>query len=473
MKKSRRSEKALFLSSICFAFFVSCGNGGSGGEDGDVDADVPPEGSDPDVEVDMEPETPDGDVAHEDLSEDEIEEDDGSDPVPVLTYGYDPRRGAHDPVDCSYGGSIYFIATDGSDDNDGLSEGAPWATFARANSVVQAGDCVFVRGGVYSEYVVIGVIGSTPPEEYRSRGTEEAPITWRSYPGEWAVIDGSSGTVDTATFRLFWVEWNIIKNFEIRNATRSGFAFFHSTDNVVDNLALHGHNGSGMGSSDSSRNRIIHCTSEDNFDEATDGENADGFAVSSGGENIFEFCVAFDNSDDGFDMWESVSNSISDCVAYANGRGTAGDGNGFKLGGRDTGGGNTVTRCIAFQNVHSGFSSNTGDNNLPCTLYNNTAYANETGFSLYTLPHVARNNLAYDNGGNGVQEVVDDLSNSWNDPPGIVLEASDFLSLDPAGIETLFLRLAPGSGAVDAGMDVGLPFSGEAPDLGAFEFESE
>ena len=85
---------------------------------------------------------------------------------------------------------------------------------------------------------------------------------------------------------------------------------------------------------------------------------------------------------------------------------------------------------------------------------------------------MARNNLAYDNERNGVQEIVDDLSNSWNDPPGIVLEASDFQSLDPAEIETLFLRLAPGSGAIDAGTDVGLPFSGTAPDLGAFEFDA-
>jgi len=470
MKAQGRLGGTTFLLLAALAA-ASCGNGKGGGEDGDTDADVLPEGSDPDV--DAEPDVPDGDAAPDDVREEDLREEDGPEPVTLLTYGYDPRRGADDPVACPYGGSLYFIATDGSDDNDGLSEETPWATFAEANAAVQAGDCVFVRGGVYSEYVVLGVMGSTPPAEYRSRGTEEAPITWRSYPGELAVIDGSSGTVDTATFRLFWVEWNIIMNFEIHSATRSGFAIFNSTDNVIDNVYLHGHNGSGMGSSDSSRNRISHCTSEDNFDVATDGENADGFAVSSGGENVFEFCVAFNNSDDGFDMWESVNNEISNCVAYANGRGTAGDGNGFKLGGRDSGGGNTVTRCIAYHNVHSGFSSNTGDNNFPCTLYNNTAYANETGFSLYTLPHVARNNLAYDNGGNGVQEVVDDLSNSWNDPPGIVLGPTDFLSLDPADMETAFLRLAPGSGAIDAGVDVGLPFSGDAPDLGAFEFESD
>ena len=448
---------------------AACGDGKSHGPDGDADADALAEGIDPDMEIDIEPDRTDGDIVHEDVLEEDVEEDDGPPPVTLLTYGYDPRRGADDPVDSPHGGNIYFIATDGSDDNDGLSEETPWATFARANEAVQAGDIVYVRRGVYTEYVVLGVIGSEPPADYRSRGTEEAPITWRSYPGEVAVIDCAAGTIDTAAFRLFWVEWNIVKNFELRNASAGGLAVFWSTDNVLDNLYMHDNGGSGMGSSNSSRNTIRHCTAENNYDEETGGENADGFAVSNAGDNLFEFCVALDNSDDGFDMWESTANTISDCVAYGSGRDTGGDGNGFKLGGADTGGDNTVTRCIAFQNMSSGFSSNTGDNNQPNTLYSNTSWANETGFSLYALPHVARNNLDYASGGNYVEDLVDDLVNSWNDPPGVVLDASDFLSLEPAEIETLFLRLAPGSEAVDAGLDVGLSFNGEAPDLGAFE----
>jgi hypothetical protein len=32
-----------------------------------------------------------------------------------------------------------------------------------------------------------------------------------------------------------------------------------------------------------------------------------------------------------------------------------------------------------------------------------------------------------------------------------------------------FLHLAPGSDAIDRGVDVGRPFKGQAPDLGAFE----
>lgn len=39
--------------------------------------------------------------------------------------------------------------------------------------------------------------------------------------------------------------------------------------------------------------------------------------------------------------------------------------------------------------------------------------------------------------------------------------------------ESDFLRLAPDSDAIDAGMDVGLPFAGKAPDLGALEYDPE
>jgi len=42
----------------------------------------------------------------------------------------------------------------------------------------------------------------------------------------------------------------------------------------------------------------------------------------------------------------------------------------------------------------------------------------------------------------------------------------DPLFVDPAGLDW---NLQPGSPLIDIGMDVGLPFCGAAPDLGAFE----
>ena len=69
-------------------------------------------------------------------------------------------------------------------------------------------------------------------------------------------------------------------------------------------------------------------------------------------------------------------------------------------------------------------------------------------------------------------------TNSWL-PPFSVTDA-DFVSVDTAGVtgprkpdgslpDILFMHLAAGSDLIDAGTDVGLPFNGSAPDLGAFE----
>ena len=45
-------------------------------------------------------------------------------------------------------GAVYYVATDGNDSNAG-SESKPFATLNKANTVVTAGDTVWIRGGVY------------------------------------------------------------------------------------------------------------------------------------------------------------------------------------------------------------------------------------------------------------------------------------------------------------------------------------
>lgn len=45
-------------------------------------------------------------------------------------------------------GAVYYVATDGDDSAAGSKE-KPFATLNKANSVVTAGDTVWIRGGVY------------------------------------------------------------------------------------------------------------------------------------------------------------------------------------------------------------------------------------------------------------------------------------------------------------------------------------
>ena len=77
-------------------------------------------------------------------------------------------------------GNTYYVATTGLDSNDG-SLTHPWLTINHAASVAVAGDMVYVRTGIYHEYVF---------DCYHS-GASGNPITFENYPGESPVIDGT------------------------------------------------------------------------------------------------------------------------------------------------------------------------------------------------------------------------------------------------------------------------------------------
>src|SRR6476619_4878241 len=77
-----------------------------------------------------------------------------------------------------------YVATTGNDTNVGTLA-APWRTVQKAANTVAAGDTVLVRGGVYNERVTVNVSG-TAAAGY---------VSFRSYPGETAVLDGTGVTV--------------------------------------------------------------------------------------------------------------------------------------------------------------------------------------------------------------------------------------------------------------------------------------
>ena len=77
----------------------------------------------------------------------------------------------------------YYVATTGKDSNPG-TQSAPWRTFQHAADTAHAGSTVYVRGGTYEELVRINVSGNA----------SDGFITFRSYPGEIAVLDATRFT---------------------------------------------------------------------------------------------------------------------------------------------------------------------------------------------------------------------------------------------------------------------------------------
>src|SRR5436305_1348966 len=107
-------------------------------------------------------------------------------------------------------GIAFYVSTTGSDSNPGTVT-SPWRTIQHASNSVQAGDTVYVRGGVYNESVNISVLGSAT----------EGPIEFQTFPAEQAIVDGT-GLVPSTSARQGLINianqsYISFQGFEIRN----------------------------------------------------------------------------------------------------------------------------------------------------------------------------------------------------------------------------------------------------------------
>ncbi len=120
----------------------------------------------------------------------------------------------HAPVVAQSGG-VYYVSTSGSDSNPGTF-GKPWRHIQFAANTVSAGATVYVLGGVYNEVV-----------SFPRSGTSSGPITFESYPGQTAVLDGTGIRCcgPSGTEGLFTISGSrsyiTVSGFEVRNLTTS------------------------------------------------------------------------------------------------------------------------------------------------------------------------------------------------------------------------------------------------------------
>ncbi len=407
----------------------------------------------------------------------------------------------------------FYVATNGNDANPGTLA-QPFASLARAQQALSPGDTVWIRGGVYefsagfgaSEYAVL----------FNKSGTVDNRINYWAMPGEQPVFDfynylpyerirGFSIQADYLHFRglelrgVQQVITHVNESWAIRVEGSGG------DYNIFEQLNLHHNEGPGLFIVNGGNNLILNCDSHDNYDPDRGGENADGFGSHSNDDgNVFSGNRAWNNSDDGFDFINSDGQVILEFSwAWHNGYiydtdNGAGNGAGIKAGGYGLNTANFpdpedvplnfVRNNISFDNRVQGFYANHHPGAIE--WLNNTAFDNPRGFDLlndvdpvnWPAEHYLRNNIAFDNGTNLIndnQVQIDDEFNTWN--IGFSVSTSDFQSIDTTGVDGPrqddgslpdldFLKIAPDSDLIDAGSDLGLPYFGAAPDLGAFEW---
>ncbi|WP_434044051.1 MULTISPECIES: right-handed parallel beta-helix repeat-containing protein [Sorangium] len=397
----------------------------------------------------------------------------------------------------------HYVAPDGSDSNRGSMD-EPFATLSTANSAAAAGDTIWVRGGTYDITTQLVLSRGGTSETNRTK-------IW-AYPGERPVLDASryatsNRAVDVPVV-LVTGSWMHLRGLEIANAKvgRSGDHSYSllrtkgSSNNIFELLHLHHAFGPGLFiDGGNGGNLILNCDSHDNYDQngsQGDGQNGDGFGVhyqTTGPGTIIRGCRAWNNSDDGYDyISQEVPVITEGSFAMSNGRGSEGNGNGFKVGSSKTGIRHIVRNNVAWKNKAAGFYANhsSGGN----TWLNNTAYRNGTQYNMLASPpddssqtiiltgalaHEMRNNIGFPNK-NSNMGGVDTAFNTWD--LNITETSSAFESTSDAGCTgpreadgsipsvCVFMKLKTGSALIDKGTDVGLPFVGSAPDLGAHEF---
>ena len=108
-------------------------------------------------------------------------------------------------------GATYYVSAKGNDHNPGTLAN-PWLTIQHAANSATAGATVYVLGGVYKQSIT-----------FPNSGTASEPVTFSSYPGQTAIIDGT-GLKPSGTQGLINItnqSYIIISGFEIRNYTTS------------------------------------------------------------------------------------------------------------------------------------------------------------------------------------------------------------------------------------------------------------
>ncbi len=420
-------------------------------------------------------------------------------------------------------GAEFYVAPNGNDANEGTLA-APFASVQRVQEAVSPGDTVWIRGGTYrikEEQIVQRRRGRAHVTLLDKSGSPGKPIRYWAYKDEEPVFDFSEVKPPRLRVTAFRIDgsWLHLKGLTvvgvqvtITRHTQSICFDNAGSHNIYERLTMRDGQAIGFWLGSGSNNLVLNCDAYRNHDYTSQdkrGGNVDGFgfhAPKGSVNNVFRGCRAWFNSDDGFDFITTAEPvTVENCWAFYNGfspefRSLA-DGTGFKAGGYARLPGSEIPRpvprhivrqCLAVRNKANGFYANHQPGGID--WLNNSAYRNGINFNMLgrnlddveDVPgygHMMRNNLGY----KGRREVVhlneaaSDVSGNYFNLP-VQIDDSDFAGLDEADLvkprkpngdlpDVPFMRLVRGSDLLDRGTDVGLPFSGKAPDLGAFEFK--
>jgi hypothetical protein len=429
-------------------------------------------------------------------------------------------------VSLSLGAATYYVAPSGGNDGNAGTIGSPWATWEYAFSNITAGDTVYFRGGTY-------FMAANDGDGYSltADGTITDTICLFNYPGETPILDGinitskvgGEGPFGISAYQINYIK---IKGLTIRNILQLvggdsevvGFSITESNHIVIENCTAYNTGGSGFKTTGQDIH-FINCDSYNNCDSlapsmpGNDGYGFTSYALSQATTIYYYGCRAWNNGDDGFGGINEGLNFYDHCWSFHNGL-LQGEGNGFKLGWMESSTSalrRVIINCLSVYNGARGMTTNDTEGESPGAsmhIYNNTFYGNgwrgtwngiginNTGSNdAQELLRDFKNNISSNNTGYdiavGSGALYTHNNNSWDSSPPLTVTGADFVDLPTNYTDALnilsasrqadgslpdignYFKLASSSDLIDKGVDVGLPYSGSAPDLGWDEYGDE
>jgi uncharacterized repeat protein (TIGR02059 family) len=375
---------------------------------------------------------------------------------------------------------------------------------------LKAGDILYMRGGYYTKLKGLSSGTWFGVRMLNITGTVTDSVKVLAYNNEVPILDCKSLTSPSGSHIGLHIEncsYVRIKGLIIQNVPendahdqQAAGVGCEGANGVVFDFMTVRHCGNGFGFGGCNNNVLYkNCDSHHNHDYVNGGDLTNGFNINicPGNRITYKGCRAWKNSDDGYDSYGGDGYiSFENCWAFDNGpwmpdgSDAQGNGAGFKTGAasgaKESGVQRVIKNCLAFYNKNLAFDeSQDGNTSIVHQIYNNVSYHNNTAFNFWDGDEVddIKNNISYldsylNTGSFGSNAVT---NNSWQN--GHTVNSAQFLTLDTTGVSgprspsgslpvLNFLKLTSGSNLVDAGTSVGIPFSGTAPDLGAFEFQT-
>ena len=384
-------------------------------------------------------------------------------------------------------GATYYVSTTGSDSNPGTSK-QPWLTIQKcfsSNSPLVAGDVCEVADGIYTSTKSGRVVNITPSSP---QGVAGSPITLRAAnrygaiieaPNAWPGVDCEVSSCPFAGIMISSRQHYVIEGFQFTRpgsyyaakASSAGITFFGASNIVIRHNHFHDigqnvcHDGL-MGQVGAFAQSPTNLVYEHNiFNAIGRRRNGEGGCVTDKFQH-----------DHGIYVENGTDISIRYNIFYDVNRGMA-----INLKARVAG--TRTLRAKIFNNVFSGKAPNDRPGghialtNLldDVQVKNNIFYDPPGGYAVwwaYSSAVAPGPGLVLQNNLTNSTNLEKNFTNPYLRPLSGITLRNNLMNMSPGFVNAQMhdYALTIGSAAVNAGANVGLPFSGSAPDIGAFEF---